>query len=141
MRALTRFFLKLLARTLMLLVVVLWLVSWSTGVLVTGDVLSRPFSVVNCRSGLAFATANAGVYMWTLETMPPVDALEAGWVFEPSDQDLRQFDCLRPAPGMTILTGAGRLMVGVRHRLLLSVCAAVWLAIEWYDRRCRRREL
>ena len=140
MRALTRFFLKLSVRLLMLVVVVLWLVSWSTGVLATGDVLSRPFSVVNCRLGLAFATANAGTYMWTLETMPPLDAEEAGWVFTPSDQDLRQFDCLRPAPGMTILTGSGRLIVAMRHGLLLSVSAVFWLTIEWYDRRCRRRE-
>lgn len=141
MRALTRLFLKLSARMLMLVVVVLWLVSWSTGVLATGDLLSRPFSVVNCRLGLAWATANAGTFLWTLETMPPLDAEAAGWVFAPSDQDLRQFDCVRPVPGMTILTGAGRLIIAVRHGLLLSVSAALWLAIEWYDRRRRRREL
>lgn len=140
MRTLTRLFLKLFIRTLMLVTVVLWLVSRSTGVLVTGDVLSRPFSVVDCRSGLAFATANAGVYMWTLETMPPVDAEEAGWVFEPSDQDLRQFDCVRPLPGMTVLSGGGRLLVAVRHSLLLSVCGMLWIGVECWDRRCRRKQ-
>jgi len=140
MRRLTRLFLKLIVRITMLMVVVLWLVSHSLGVVVTGDVLSHPFSVVNCRTGLAIATANAGVYMWSMETMTPLDAMEAGWLFEPSSQDLRRFDCVTPWPGMNVVTGSGRVMVAIRHVTLLVTVAVLWIGVEWYDRRRRKRE-
>lgn len=139
MRGLIRFFLKLSLRLLALLAVVTWLVSRYFGVQVTGDVFSRPFSVVDCRSGLAFATANAGVYMWTIETMTPLDAMEAGWLFDPSGQDLRRFACSTPVPGLNIVTGSGRVMIAVTHWLLLVTALSAWLIMEWHDLRQRRK--
>lgn len=122
MRPLVRLFLFIAVRVSLLLAIVLWLIAKFGGITATGDFLAWPFRVVDCSEGIAVAWTNTGTNFWELNVLTPGKAREAIWVFEPSDNDLRTFECTRPIPGVVYLTEPGRWIVSAQHWLLMAVC-------------------